>query len=514
MSAVAEPHGARDPVLGPRREAVAVRDDPHPPRPLAAERIAVQHPQRRGIRFEEAHEERGEPVLERPPERQEPHQPVEPQVIRRELPRDAADVARLALERVLAPRGGVGIGIRRALDDVLDALLRDGAERTVGVRELPPVEACVHELTAREEVPRGGHAERDVPERHDTGDDDPVRRNAAERRGIRHLLTGPGHRHGRERQHDRRPVQPREVARQHEPQLRRDDDRRREVCDDGGPGPGDPQPQDRREQEPRHDQLREMVAQDFAAVKPRRQEVRLAAEGAGHGLRLVVVHQRREVAPLPPAADLDHSGAELQAEHQPPHQHDHRRGRRLGIRPEEGREKPRLEQQHLPPEPVERLPDRGDRHVSEPQREESEHRQPGRAELRDAGDEQRRDDDPGDAQRDEAPVGVADPAEQRRAQQLRARRVRGRPREQRRRRQQSALAEQWPELGEARRERDQEQRGGAPLEHLPRELEVDRREAVHAVTLRRGIRRENGGSGRRDCAARETTLRAEKPLAV
>ncbi len=54
-------------------------------------------------------------------------------------------------------------------------------------------------------------------------------------------------------------------------------------------------------------------------------------------------------------------------------------GRRLAVGSEEGGEEPRLEQQHLPAEPVERLPDARDRHVAEPEQQEAEHRHPRRA---------------------------------------------------------------------------------------------------------------------------------------
>ena len=45
----------------------------------------------------------------------------------------------------------------------------------------------------------------------------------------------------------------------------------------------------RHEEQERHDELREVVAEHLAAVEPPRQQVRLPAERVRHRLRLVVV---------------------------------------------------------------------------------------------------------------------------------------------------------------------------------------------------------------------------------
>lgn len=260
--------------------------------------------------------------------------------------------------------------------------------------------------------------------------------------------------------------------------------------DDQGHRSRHPERQQRREQEERHHELREVVAQHLALVEPSRQQMRLTAQRPRHRLRLVVVCERGEVAPLPPAADLDHARTELQPEHEPPHQYDHHCRRRLIPRAEERGEEAGLQQQHLPPEAVERLPDAGDRHVPEPQREEAQHRHPRRRELRNADHEQHGDDDAGPAQRRQSPVGVPDAVEERGAQHPPSRLRRGSPFQQRRRRQQPALPEQRTELIQRRHERDEVQRRDAPLEHLARETEVDSRETVHLVRLRAiGLRR-------------------------
>ena len=418
-------------------------------------------------------------------------------MIRRELPRDPPHVPRLPTELILAPVPT--LLVIRPLHDDLDPLPRDRAEGSVGVGELPAVEARVHELPSREEVAHGGHAQHDEEHPDRRGRHDPPQRHARHRprqRGLRRPLRSPdaGEADRGEREHDRRPVQPREVPGEHEPQLRRDHDAPGDGADPRGPfdelrvpsAVGEPEGEDRREQEERHDELRDVVADHLELVEPPRQQMRLAAQRPRHRLRLVVEGHRGEVAPLASAADLDHPGAELQPEQQPPEQHDHDRRRWLVVRAEECREESRLQQQHLPPERVEGLPHAHHRHVSEPQGEKREHRHPRRSELGNPDDEQRGDDDPRPGQGHQAPVRVADVGEERGVQQLPALALLRHPVEQHGRGQEPVLAEERTELVQRRDERDEVQRRDAPLQDFAGEPEVDRCEPVHGHRLRRG----------------------------
>ena len=401
-----------------------------------------------------------------------------------ELPGPAGHVTGLALEAVLPPVVLAGVGRSGALDDVLGAGLRHRAEGAVGVGELQPVEGPVHHLVLRREVARRRPAGHDIADEDHGGEDGPPHRERGVRRpGVRDPRRG-------KRQDDRRPVQPREVAREHQPQLGEDHDRRRARADEQRPGGVRHQGQHRDEQQPRHPELRDVVADDLTAVEPAGQQVRGPAERPGHRLGLVVVHQGGEVAPFPPAADLDHPGTELQPEQQPPEQDDDDRRRRLGGGAEEGGEEPGLAQQHLPAEPVERLADTRHRHVPGPQSQETQHRHPGWPGLRQAGDQQGGEDDAGGAQDDQAPVGVAAPPEDGGAQDLPP----GRrldpscPAEEPGGGEQTVLARQRSELVERGDESDEEQHRDAPLQHLARDLEIHGGETVHGSQGRRIMR--------------------------
>ena len=190
-----------------------------------------------------------------------------------------------------------------------------------------------------------------------------------------------------------------------------------------------------------------------------------------------------------PTADLDHPGAELQPEHQPPEEHDDHGRRRLVGRSEERREEPRLDEEHLPAEPVERLADRHDREVAEPQREEAEHRHPGRAELGESHDERRRD---GRSRRRTARRG-GDRCRRTRRKIVGFKGQRDRVRahaSSSRRGQEAPLAEQRPELVQRRDERHHVEGGDPALQHLAGEPEVDCREPVHGFSRRdRPVRR-------------------------
>src|SRR5438132_919578 len=109
--------------------------------------VEPQQLQGRAVSLEEPDHERDEPlVAERGLHRGKPHEPVEPEVIRRELPRHAPRVAGLALELVGPPPRLALRHIGSALDDDLVALFGNRPERTVGVDEMEWVEAEVHDL--------------------------------------------------------------------------------------------------------------------------------------------------------------------------------------------------------------------------------------------------------------------------------------------------------------------------------------------------------------------------------
>src|SRR5439155_2939934 len=103
----------------------------------------------------------------------------------------------------------------------------------------------------------------------------------------------------RHRDGHRDQVQPREVAGENEPALRPDDYETRERGD-----------RLRREEEDRRDELRKVIAEHLKAVERFRQVMEIPRERVGHGLRLVVVVQAREVAPAAITAHLDEPRAE------------------------------------------------------------------------------------------------------------------------------------------------------------------------------------------------------------
>jgi hypothetical protein len=235
----------------PVGEAVAVEARAHEARPPAVERIAAQERERGGIGVEQLLDEAHEPALvtedrglavgdDRDRERQEPHQPVEAQVIGRPLARAAAHVAGLALELVLAPSGCARDRlVLRALDHDLVAAARHAAERAVGADQMQRVPAVVHLLMLREQVQRrldaeqrgdaGEHVERGVEcgrTRRELG------RSCEPERGIRER---------REPEDHGEPVQPGVVAAHDQHELLGDDE---DTRDRGG--------RLRREQRERH----------------------------------------------------------------------------------------------------------------------------------------------------------------------------------------------------------------------------------------------------------------------
>src|SRR5207253_10980856 len=89
-----------------RREAVAKQVRAYGSRRVVGKWVEPQQLQGRAVSLEEPDHERDEPlVAEWGLHRGKPHEPVEPEVIRRELPRHAPRVAGLAVEAVgPAPR--------------------------------------------------------------------------------------------------------------------------------------------------------------------------------------------------------------------------------------------------------------------------------------------------------------------------------------------------------------------------------------------------------------------------
>src|SRR5579884_4206150 len=160
------PPRTRGAVLGARRERVAVVEGEDAPRAPVAERGAGEQPQRRRVGFEEPAHERQQPSAGvRVREGGEPHEPVEAQVVRRDLRRPPPRVAGLALELVLVPaRLRSRRAIRSAFEHDLVAHAGDAAEGAVRVDEVERVEAVVHDLLPGEHVadgPPAQHGDRD-----------------------------------------------------------------------------------------------------------------------------------------------------------------------------------------------------------------------------------------------------------------------------------------------------------------------------------------------------------------
>src|SRR5690606_25645874 len=103
--ALAHPDEPRTALLLAAREAVMPHRRSHPARPLAVERVDAQQPQRARVGLEQTAQERVEPAGIGRTEGEEPHEPVESQMVGRELSRDAARVPRFAGELVRAPVG-------------------------------------------------------------------------------------------------------------------------------------------------------------------------------------------------------------------------------------------------------------------------------------------------------------------------------------------------------------------------------------------------------------------------
>src|SRR5690606_24955667 len=103
--ALAHPDESRATFLLAAREAVVPHRRSHPARPLTVERVDAQQPQSARVGLEQTAQERVEPAGIGRAEGEEPHEPVEPQVVGRELAWDAARIPGFAGELVRAPVG-------------------------------------------------------------------------------------------------------------------------------------------------------------------------------------------------------------------------------------------------------------------------------------------------------------------------------------------------------------------------------------------------------------------------
>ena len=134
------------------REPVLVRMRPHPRRRLPVERIGREQASVGGIRLEQPQQERSNQA---PTCARAAGTTSASRAAGGTAPTAAGSRRRspgLPLNPYSRHGGGVRLLVERALDDDLDAPLRDRAEGAVGVDEHPAVEARVHELAPREQV--------------------------------------------------------------------------------------------------------------------------------------------------------------------------------------------------------------------------------------------------------------------------------------------------------------------------------------------------------------------------
>src|SRR4051812_36578085 len=160
-----------------------------------------------------------------------------------------------------------------------------------------------------------------------------------------------------ERQYDRDPVQPRQVAGQNERELKHDRDQTR-----------DPGERLRQEVPERHNQLDEVVERDATMQDGSRKPMRIPTEWVRDRLGFEVVIEAGQIAPALVAADLDEPGAKHQSEQRPPIDpiQDQRRFSRGGTGKD--REESQFEQQRFPSEAVEGLADVDERQIQNPQK--------------------------------------------------------------------------------------------------------------------------------------------------
>ena len=198
-------------------------------------------------------------------------------------------VAGFAFESVFLPHRLLGdLRLVGAFDHHLEANTADAAEGAVGVDQVERVEGRVHALMARDQVAHRPVAQEDRQRRErDHQADEPERRARQSRRvGHREHRCKRGVVDRAEGEDDRDPVQPGEVAGEHQPQLGDDDDRRGHARDGL-----------RSEQREGHDELGEMVARHLHPMQRLGQVMEEPAQRPRHRLRLVVVVQAGEIAP-------------------------------------------------------------------------------------------------------------------------------------------------------------------------------------------------------------------------
>ena len=326
------PPGVITPQFSRGGVAVSVELGAHVSRWGLREGIVAQQAQRRRIVLQEPQDKWSKPgvgVLRR--DGRKPHQPIQPQVIRRPLRRGSAHRSGFAFEFVFLPHRLIGdLRLVGAFDHYLPTGSADGAERAVRVDQVEGIERHVHPLPAGDHVahrPVGQHRGHYREDDHQAGE---PRRS----RGQRRLLGNGQYRRGRRRvnraaaQQDRQPVQPGEVTRDHQPQLGDDDDRA-----------GDAGHRLRGEQSERDDELREMVADDFHPMQGLGEVMEEPAQRPRHRLSLVVVVQAGQIAPARVTTELDQSRTELEPEQQQARQpHRQHRWRHPVIAEEDGQE--------------------------------------------------------------------------------------------------------------------------------------------------------------------------------
>ena len=282
---------------------------------------------------------------------------------------------------------------------------------------------------------------------------------------------------GRERQCHGQEVEPGKISAQHEPRLRQHQHRA-----------GERRHGLRCEQEERHHQLREEVAQDLDPMQGFGQVMKKPAERIGHRLGLVVVVEAGQVAPAAIAAQLDHPGAELDAEHEPAKQQDERpRGDRRPGAEEDGQE-PGFEEERLPAERVKDLAHVDDRLVQDPEREPDEDREPRRRHIGKASHHGEAEHEATPCHSQQQPVRVAEVEEARGLEK-------GHPAQEQRHRQQSLFAEQRPELVDGDQERDAVHDPQRSLDDESRQPVIGRLEPIHVSAA--GIARRRGPHSRR-----------------
>jgi hypothetical protein len=200
------------------------------------------------------------------------------------------------------------------------------------------------------------------------------------------------------------------------------------------------------------------------------------AESVGQRLGLVVELGAGELAPAPVAAQLDESGAELDAEEEPPQQQDRRPRHRRVVASEERGEEAELEQQRLPPEAVPDLADVDVREVQAPQEQERDGRRCRAQPLRDA--EHGRGGDREADRREGGRRSVRRPA----VEQARCA-AEGHALDEPAGRRETVFPEEGPPLRQDVGEREDEQDTRSSLQQLARDPQFVRAEELHARSV-------------------------------